>query len=810
MVNCLKKLWFVSLSLLLLMGAVVLPLLPQNKVAAEDETYKARFLEMYEDIHNTGNGYFSDEGIPYHTRENLLCEAPDIGHESVSETMSYWVWLEAFYGKFQGDWTNFKKSWDITEKYFIPTSQDQLESSLSKIKANHPNDYAPELDTPEEYPAMLDFNATVGSDPLHDELYAAYGNYQIYGMHWIIDVDNWYGYGNRDDGTSHASYINTFQRGCQESTWETVPHPCWLKKYANIQKIFTAQSDGGGAAQWRYTNAPDADARQIQATYWAYEWAQEQGVDLATYADKAAKMGDYLRYSLFDKHFRKIGSNKTAGTGYDACHYLISWYYAWGGAIDGSWGWIEGCSHNHQGYQNPMAAYILSNETAFIPKGAKAKTTWATSMDRQLDLYQWLQSAEGAIAGGCTNSVSGRYETIPSETTTFYGMAYDWEPVWHDPPSNRWMGYQAWPMQRLAEFYYKTGNAKAKRVLDKWVKWALSETTVSSTSFKIPSNLAWSGQPNASYSGSGTIAANTGLHVTVETYNSEIGTASSMADAFMYYAAGLREHSGSEFASLGLPAVAVAKQLLDVIWDNHRDEYGVAAEETRDDYNRYVTQKVYVPSGVNITMPSGDVIKPGITFLDIRTKMKQEEGWEKVAAYANGGDVPTFTYHRWWHEVDFAVANAVYAMFAPWDSTVPSASPTATVRPTATVQPTATVKPTATAGPTPSAITGNFSVSYTQNDWGSGATVSITIKNNGTSAVNGWKLAFSYAGNQKITNIWNASYTQNGTSVTITGVSYNNAIPAGGSVTFGFNISYSGANPKPTDFTVNGSAATTN
>jgi hypothetical protein len=805
----LKKLWLVSLSLLVLVGVVILPSLPQNKVAAEDEVYKARFLEMWSELHDESNGYFSEEGIPYHTRENLLCEAPDIGHVSASETMSYWIWLESLYGKFEGDWTQFKKAWEITEKYFIPSSEYQLESSLSKIKENHPADYAPELDTPEEYPAMLDFDKSVGSDPLHAELYSTYGNYQIYGMHWIIDVDNWYGYGQKEDGTSHASFINTFQRGCQESTWETIPHPCWLDKYKDIQKIFTAQSDGGGAAQWRYTNAPDADARQVQATYWAYEWAKEQGVDLSAYAEKAAKMGDYMRYSLFDKHFMKIGSGVTGGSpasGYDSCHYLISWYYAWGGAVDGSWGWIEGCSHNHQAYQNPLAAYVLSNESAFIPKSPKAKSTWQTSMERQVEMYQWLQSAEGAIAGGCTNSFNGRYEKIPSGATTFYGMAYDWQPVWHDPPSNRWMGYQTWPMQRLAEYYYVTGDQKAKAVLDKWVQWANSETTVTGNTYQVPSNLEWSGQPDASYSGNGTIPENKGLHCTVSTYCQEIGTAGSLANTFLFYAAALRKHNSDEFNSVGLPLVDVAKQLIDIIWENNRDEYGVTFAEEKPEYNRYWEQDVYVPDGINITMPSGDVIKPGIKFIDIRTKLKQEADWEKIAAYQNNGTVPVFYYHRWWHQVDYAMACGIYSLFAPWTTVTPTASASAT--PTSTATATATVSPTAS--PSPSAVTGKFSVSYSQSDWGSGATVSITIKNNGTTAVDGWKLAFDFSGNQKITNMWCGEFTQSGTTVTISNASFNGTIPVGGSVSFGFNISYSGTNAQPTYFTVNGSAASVN
>jgi hypothetical protein len=66
---------------------------------------------------------------------------------------------------------------------------------VPKIKPDHSNDYAPELDTPEEYPAMLDFDKAIGKNPLFAELKSAYGNNLVYGMHWIIDCDNWYGYG---------------------------------------------------------------------------------------------------------------------------------------------------------------------------------------------------------------------------------------------------------------------------------------------------------------------------------------------------------------------------------------------------------------------------------------------------------------------------------------------------------------------------------------------------------------------------------------------------------------------------------------
>ncbi|MGD9154161.1 MAG: cellulase family glycosylhydrolase [Bacillota bacterium] len=131
-------------------------------------------------------------------------------------------------------------------------------------------------------------------------------------------------------------------------------------------------------------------------------------------------------------------------------------------------------------------------------------------------------------------------------------------------------------------------------------------------------------------------------------------------------------------------------------------------------------------------------------------------------------------------------------------------TPTPTVTPTQT----ATSTPTVTINPTPTATQTSVgcSVSYSQNDWGSGATVSITIKNNDSATINGWSLGWTFSGNQKITNLWNGSYTQSGTAVTVKNVSYNSAIPVKGSVTFGFNISYSGANAKPAGFTLNGMA----
>jgi cellulase/cellobiase CelA1 len=152
------------------------------------------------------------------------------------------------------------------------------------------------------------------------------------------------------------------------------------------------------------------------------------------------------------------------------------------------------------------------------------------------------------------------------------------------------------------------------------------------------------------------------------------------------------------------------------------------------------------------------------------------------------------------------MANAARLTAQATTTATPTATSTSTPTPTLTTTPTQSI----TAAPTPtpsqsSSITG-CTVSYSQYDWGSGATVNITIKNNGAAAINGWALAWNFAGNQKITNLWSGLYTQSGTAVTVKNASYNSTIPAKGSVNFGFNIAYSGSNAKPTGFILNGTA----
>ncbi|GCF11563.1 hypothetical protein KDI_51270 [Dictyobacter arantiisoli] len=135
-------------------------------------------------------------------------------------------------------------------------------------------------------------------------------------------------------------------------------------------------------------------------------------------------------------------------------------------------------------------------------------------------------------------------------------------------------------------------------------------------------------------------------------------------------------------------------------------------------------------------------------------------------------------------------------------SLIPTPTPTSTPTPTPTSIPTPTPTPTPTSG---TACSVHYAIT---NQWSGGFGASMTINNTGSTSVNGWTLAWTFANGQTITQLWNGSYTQSGSNVSVTNVSYNGTIAPGGTTNFGFNGSWNGSNATPTAFTLNGSACT--
>jgi hypothetical protein len=122
--------------------------------------------------------------------------------------------------------------------------------------------------------------------------------------------------------------------------------------------------------------------------------------------------------------------------------------------------------------------------------------------------------------------------------------------------------------------------------------------------------------------------------------------------------------------------------------------------------------------------------------------------------------------------------------------------------------PPASPSPTAGAPSSPPAGggTGACRVTYAPQQWQGGFTANVTVANTGSSAMNGWTLGFTFPGDQRVTNGWNATVSQSGTAVTATNVAFNAAIAPGASASFGFQGTWGASNPAPTGFRLNGTA----
>ena len=53
---------------------------------------------------------------------------------------------------------------------------------------------------------------------------------------------------------------------------------------------------------------------------------------------------------------------------------------------------------------------------------------------------------------------------------------------------------------------------------------------------------------------------------------------------------------------------------------------------------------------------------PASTFIGIRADYRSDPACPQVQASLDGGSAPTFTYNRFWAQVDIALANATYGL----------------------------------------------------------------------------------------------------------------------------------------------------
>ncbi|MFG2244106.1 cellulose binding domain-containing protein [Spirillospora sp. NPDC048823] len=109
--------------------------------------------------------------------------------------------------------------------------------------------------------------------------------------------------------------------------------------------------------------------------------------------------------------------------------------------------------------------------------------------------------------------------------------------------------------------------------------------------------------------------------------------------------------------------------------------------------------------------------------------------------------------------------------------------------------------PAASPEPEPAACSVSYRIDGT---WPQGFQATVRITNLGAGEIDGWRLGFELPDGQAITQLWNGSQVQDGSSVTVTAADWNRSIPPDGTAEFGFIGRQDGGDGRPSRFTLNG------
>ncbi|GIF17809.1 chitin-binding protein [Actinoplanes tereljensis] len=144
--------------------------------------------------------------------------------------------------------------------------------------------------------------------------------------------------------------------------------------------------------------------------------------------------------------------------------------------------------------------------------------------------------------------------------------------------------------------------------------------------------------------------------------------------------------------------------------------------------------------------------------------------------------------YYWCSDIDFGGGGTT-------PTTAPTTAPTTTPTTAPTTAPT-TTPPTTT--PTTTPTTGACAATYaTTSTWSGGYQGEVKVTA-GSSAIKSWTVRLTYASAPTIQQTWNATSTVSGNVVTSTNASYNGALSAGGSTTYGFLGSGTASTPTVT------------
>ncbi len=119
---------------------------------------------------------------------------------------------------------------------------------------------------------------------------------------------------------------------------------------------------------------------------------------------------------------------------------------------------------------------------------------------------------------------------------------------------------------------------------------------------------------------------------------------------------------------------------------------------------------------------------------------------------------------------------------------------------TATSPPPTTPPPTSpppTAPPPPASGSGCSAAYSVTGSWPGGFQGQVVVTNTGTTPTHGWSLSWTFPGDQRISTMWNAGFTQTGQQVDATNVDYDATLAPGATTTVGFTTTSASSNTTP-------------
>jgi len=275
------------------------------------------------------------------------------------------------------------------------------------------------------------------SPQLPDSRLGVGGNYPVI-LHWLIDVSGNAQARTCPDGRTGTGVVGEGETYNMYDPQQNSPPYASMAQNASGQVDLSLRQQGGGHHAASFADATDADQWLAIGAYFAGRYGL---------GDPTALLMN-LRKGLTE------GANPP-----DAAHYPDAMRFAiyWGEDNAPDLAFRGTVNTLYAGYQAPDAWEIMGRHS-----GAQ-------------NIVKFLADAQ--------KEFKQRYHQNGPFMPVFKDGAWGWE---GEDPNTHWMGFQYRAFAHLANYYYLTGDANARQVLNSFITWFRSNRQVSGDQIQIP------------------------------------------------------------------------------------------------------------------------------------------------------------------------------------------------------------------------------------------------------------------------------------------------------------------------------------